>query len=139
MKDLKNILTLNEKLIGQYPSKTILTDKRLIYLKGGINTHYKDISLSSIDSVEFTKQRHIWVVGAGFFVFLTSLVLAFFLRDYIISALGTGIVIFLLSILGFLFVADKEVIIYANNSKMSIKKVDMDFIKELRYACFKNN
>lgn len=137
MKDLKNVLTLNEKLIGQYGSKTFLTDKRVIYLKGGINTYYKDISLPSIDSIEFTKQRHLWVVGAGFFVFLTSLVITFFLPEYILSALGTGIFILALSILGFIFVADKEVVIYGSNSKMSIKKVDMDFIKELRYACFK--
>ncbi len=139
MKDLKKVLTLNEKTIRQYGSKIILTDKRVIYMKGGINTYFKDISLSSIDSIEFTKRRHLWVVGAGFFVLLSSFALSLFLPHYIISSLGTGFAILILSVLGFVFIADKEVIISANNSKMTLNKVDLDFIKELRYACFKKN
>ena len=138
-KSLDNVISKNEKLINTYNSRYHLTTKRIIYLKKGINKHYKDISLSSIDSIEYTKKRYLWIIGSGLFVFLSSIILSLFLRDYIVYSLGTGFLILIVSIIVFIYFADKDVIIFAKNTQMDIQGVGMDFIRELRSACYSQN
>ncbi len=129
------MLIVGEELIDSFGSKVHLTNKRIIYLKGGLHTHYKDVTLKSIDSIEYSKERSLWMLGAGLIVLISSFVLSFILPKYTISAVGTGAVIMAFSIIMFVFFANKEVIIKAGEAKMQIKGTDMDFIKELRDAC----
>ena len=137
MKEYKNILTLKEELIGKYGSKVLLTNKRVIFMQGSVNLHYKDISLSSIDSVEFSKERSLWILGVGIFVFLSSILLSFVLPDYILSSLGTGAAIMIATIIVFVFFAKKDVIVFARGTKLELKGLDMNFIRDLRDACFR--
>lgn len=136
--DIRKVMAPDEVLVKSYGRNVYLTDMRVIYYTGMIDSYFKDIMLGSIDTIIYTKRHYSWIVALGLFLFVSMLTLSYFLEELAFALIGTGLALCLGLVLVYVFLVDKEVILTGRSSKMELKGISMDFIEDLRKECHKS-
>ncbi|MFW6231093.1 MAG: PH domain-containing protein [Nanoarchaeota archaeon] len=132
--DVKMLLGNNERIKSSFGS-VYLTSQRVIYLKKGIITAFKDIMLKDIESIEFSKKRFFWILLLGFSFFSSGLIFSLYVEK-IFYAGATG-VLFALSFLIYFFIVEQQLVIHASGTSLRLEKVDLSFLRSLREECFR--
>ncbi|MFP4117796.1 MAG: hypothetical protein ACLFTR_02635 [Candidatus Woesearchaeota archaeon] len=135
--NIKRFMGPDEVLIGSYGSNVHLTDMRVIYHTGKIDSFFEDMMLDSIDMITYTKKHFLWMITLGLFILATSLIVASFWETHAFSIIGLGAVISASLLLSFIFLVDKDVILSGRGSRMELKDVGVKFIEDLRKECYR--
>ena len=135
--DIQKFMANDEILIESHKNQVYLTNMRVIFHKGKIDSYFKDLMLDSIDTITYTKKHYSWMIGAGLATFATSLLISYFLKEFNFLIMILGIILSLAWILSYIFLVDKQVILGSKESKMELKGVGVEFIGKLRNECYK--
>ena len=129
---IEDILSKKEKIKKDFGHGTIITNKRLIINKPN---HLKDIKIDAIESIEYTKTRHIKIIEAAIITFLLSalieMIYYLLVKEFIfIIFLGTIATIILGT--SYYLIYEQKIIIYGSNSNIELEKTDPEIIRYLR-------
>ncbi len=134
--DIRRFMGPDEILRGSYGKNVYLTDMRVIYYTGRIDSFFKDMMLDSIDTITYTKRHYSWMVVLGILFFATSFLAAYLLEAFTFYIVTAGALICASLILSFVFLVDNQVILNGRSSKMELRGMGMSFIEDLRKECY---